>query len=824
MRQRHLLLLVLLIAFTGFFGGRAAVAAPSVDPELSARLAATPSTSQLGVILTFRGGQVTDAQLRAIQALGITEGIRMRNLPIVAVNATPAQIKQLLNWTELRSVYLNKPIEMYMHQTKPVIGVSRLRADTELRRNGLPYSGRGITIAINDSGIDASHSDLKMDMLNRAAGKTIQNVLVNPNDKDGLIVRTNSTGNPLRGILPVTYVEDVINTDSHIGHGTHCAGIAAGTGERSGGLYGGVAPGAKLVGLGSGGGLFVLGQVAAFDYVLTHYFDQNIRVVSNSWGNSAVPFDPDHPVNVASKQLHDSGIVVVFANGNDGPRPNTQNRWASTDWVMTAGAGTKDWKLASFSSRGIFNDPVIHPTVLTPGTGGPSDKGLSAMVIATRSSTNLVANGADADTEIPTAYLPFYTQIEGTSMACPHLAGIAATVLEANPNLSPAEVKTIIERTATPLGTYDTFEAGTGMANVHAAVDLALHPQKLYGNFGFQGKGLALAEQPAESVADTLPARGTKTHTFNVPANARFVFVQLDWAGSIGEDDLVVDNTDIVINDLALTVLRGDGSTAASSNKTNLAALYGARESVMLEFPANGTYTARISGGISGAGAAQDQPYRLTVTAYTYDPSQAVDLVGLDAATQGKALRLIYDRIMFTSNNLFRPEEALTRMEMARALMFSTHVMQYLPNRQSFTDIAPGTPEELIAESLKREGVMGVTGTTFDGATEVNRLEESVAIVRALRLDAQARALANTDVKVGGVTITDNAQIPASLRGYVQLALDKGYMETFPAEIKQIGPGQFQALPGPRFEPTRAVKRVEFINPATKLLKDTYGE
>ena len=76
--------------------------------------------------------------------------------------------------------------------------------------------------------------------------------------------------------------------------------------------------------------LFVLGQVAAFDYCYTHQFDLRIRVVNCSWGNSAVAVDPDHPVNVATKRLHDeTAIVVVFANGNDGPRPNSQNRWAS---------------------------------------------------------------------------------------------------------------------------------------------------------------------------------------------------------------------------------------------------------------------------------------------------------------------------------------------------------------------------------------------------------------------------------------------------------------------------------------------------------------
>ncbi|HJR06319.1 MAG TPA: S8 family serine peptidase [Pyrinomonadaceae bacterium] len=828
------IMLVVAVALTTTRNSDAVVAAaaPSnatvkVDPELRARLAAadaTASTKQLGVLLTFQGSRVTDAHTSAVRALGIQTGVRMQNLPIMAVNASPAQIAQLVNLSGLRSVYLNTPLELYMHQTKPLIGVSRLRADTSLRNaTGQPFSGKGVTIAINDSGIDAGHPDLKMDMLNRQAGKTIQNVVVNPNDQDGLVVRTGTTGNPIQGILPPSYIEDVLNTDTHVGHGTHCAGIAAGTGQQSGTLYQGVAPGAKLVGLGSGGVLFVLGQVAAFDYVLSNHFNLNIKVVSNSWGNSAVALDPDHPINVASKALHDEGIVVVFANGNDGARPNTQNRWASFPWLLSAGAATKDFRLASFSSRGIFGDTEVHPTVVVPGTGGPAEKGFTSAVVATRSVTNIVANGADADTEIPAGFLPYYTQISGTSMACPHLAGIVATLLEANPKLTPDQVRAIIERTATPMASYDTFEVGTGMANVHAAVDLALNPQKLYGNFGFEGKGLALSEQATQTFDGTVPARGATTQNFEVPADARFAYVQVDWNGALGEDELVVDNTKIVAADIALTIQK-DGQTIASSNATNLAALFGARESVKLEFPAAGTYTARISAGLGGAGAPVDQPFTLTVKTYTFDVNQAADLGALDATTRTRALRLIYDRVMFTSGNFFRPDDALTRMELAQAMMFGTRVMQYLPNRPTFGDIAAGTSEELVAESLRREGLMGLDGTTFGAATQVMRLEEAVALVRALRLDAQARALAGTNVTSGGVTLTDNAQIPPALRGYVQLAIDRGLLEVYPAEVKQIASGQFVALPGPRVEPMRGVKRAEFIAPATKLLQEMFGE
>lgn len=810
----------------------AGLAAPKVDPDLATRLRVAKSGAQFGVLLTFHGSRITDSQVAAVQALGITTGIRMTNFPIMAVNATPTQIQQMISWDTLRSMYLNTPIQPFLHQSKPLIGVDRLRKDADLTRQngGLPVSGKGVTIAINDTGVDGSHPDLKFDLLNRSAGQTIQNVLMNPNDKDGLVVRSDTLGNPLKGILPMSYAEDVINTDTNGGHGTHVASTAAGTGIASGGLYSGVAPGAQIVGLGSGGGLFILSQIAAFDYLYSNQFRYNVRAVNNSWGNSAVELDPDHPVNVASKILHDEvHMIVVFANGNDGPRPNSQNRWASFPWTINVGAATKDGRLAGFSSRGILGDPNVHPTAITPGTGVSAPltqvgepTGFTSAIIAARSRVNPSANGTFNDTQIPPAFVANYTQISGTSMAAPHMAGIIANILDANPYLLPDDVKSIIERTATPFAAYDEFEVGAGMANVHAAVDVAFNPSKPYGNFGFTGKGLTLTKQEAPAIAGSVAPGDTTTHTFEVPANSRFTLVQLDWNGAVGEEEVVVDNTKVVLHDLALSV--SGGSVSQSSDELNLGGLFNARESIKLEFPGNGTYTASVSAGFFQGSTVSNQPYRITVTHFFYNPDEVNDIAALDAGARLNAYRLVYDRLMSAEAGGFRPNDSLTRSELARAMMLGARVPQFIPNQPSFTDVATGSPEALFAESLRKEGVMGLGNSTFGGGVNVDRLEEAVALVRALRMDAQAKALANSNVTFGGQVLVDNSQIPGTLRGYVQIALDKGLMEAFPAEVKQIGAGQFVALPGPRFEPTRGVKRSEFINPMTKLIHLMFGE
>src|SRR5256885_4776564 len=94
-----------------------------------------------------------------------------------------------------------------------------------------------------------------------------------------------------------------------------------------------VAPGAKLIGLGTGDILFIFWALAGFDYILDHQQAYNIKVVNNSWGTSG-PFDPKDPINKATKKVHDKGITVVFAAGNDGPDQNTLNPYSVAPWVI----------------------------------------------------------------------------------------------------------------------------------------------------------------------------------------------------------------------------------------------------------------------------------------------------------------------------------------------------------------------------------------------------------------------------------------------------------------------------------------------------------
>src|SRR5439155_879324 len=155
----------------------------------------------------------------------------------------------------------------------------------------------------------------------------------------GVVTFKGPAPKPLKQGLDI-FAENLPNSETSVGHGTHVAGIAAALGSASSGYYTGVAPGANLMGVGTGDILFIFFALAGFDYILEHQKAYNIQVVNNSWGTSGA-FDPKDPINKASKTVHDHGITVVFAAGNEGPDQNTLNPYSVAPWVIGVAAGCK---------------------------------------------------------------------------------------------------------------------------------------------------------------------------------------------------------------------------------------------------------------------------------------------------------------------------------------------------------------------------------------------------------------------------------------------------------------------------------------------------
>ena len=445
----------------GMLASGLAVAETRIDPALAQRLLEALPGDQLQVVITYgQSGPVTSAQRRTLQGLGITRGITLRALPIAGALATPAEIRALVARGDALSVHLNRNLQYHNADARRVSGVDRVQANPG--DFGLPagLTGEGVAVMVNDSGIDATHADL-------AFGEhVVENVQALTNL--GAVL----------GLGPATYLEGQPNTDISSGHGTHCAGSVGGTGAQSDGAQRGVAPNASIVGYGSGAVISILDAVGGIDYAIAnqHAFGDTIKVISNSWGSSG-DFDPTDPVNIATYEAAKRGIVSVFAAGNDGPAADTHNPYAQAPWVVSVGAANKDGTLADFSSRGQAGEGgtfTMPDGVQWTWENAPTVVATGVDVVSTRALTGalpLLAVGQDVSLG---ALAPYYTHMSGTSMATPHVAGIVALLFEANPDLTPLEVRAVLHDTADAMGSHAEWEVGGGHVDAYEAVGVAI--------------------------------------------------------------------------------------------------------------------------------------------------------------------------------------------------------------------------------------------------------------------------------------------------------------------------------------------------------------
>jgi serine protease AprX len=812
---------MLLIAAAGCLFALDAGAA-TLSPKLQKQLTHLPDADSVGMVIVAFNTQngLQQSHIDVLLAAGVTGGQTFPTLGMVAQPMTAGQVRLLAANPAVRSVWSNDPLMYQMHQARVMGGVQKVQTDAAmtLRNGGMPVSGAGnFSVLVIDSGIDATHADLAF------GTKVIQNV--HP-------VLATST---VSGFTPNVTLENIPNTDETVGHGTHVAGIVGGTGLRSGGLYTGVAPGAKLIGAGLGAGIVVINPLGAWEWGLANQYLYNIRIVTNSYSPiGGGEFNPDNPIMIASRMAYERNITVLFAGGNDGPAKDTLSPYAQAPWVIGVAAGAKEGELAGFSSRGTSkaerlgdSNPMNDndaPTITAPGTGRffETNSGrFTSDIVSVRSTLNLTANGLDADTELPVGMIPFYTQISGTSMATPYAAGVAALMLDADPTLSPDEIKQIMMETASRMPGYADHEVGSGYINAHAAVDKVFNRTRGYASMQEAVFNLELAEDrpptqtfhidfdPAVSGTDSSNA---VTFTVEPDMSLLDVFASVDTVAEEGTGNFV-----------GIRITAPDGTF--HSTAINTPVIGSDKRQILVANPQPGTWTLEVRGargltalpGVSSPmQIAAPGPVDGTVVQVKFNLPEIADIQGhpQQAAIEFALRNRLID---INADGSFGPDQTVSREDLARSMALNAALRQSLGATPKFSDV-PGEFRN-IAEAVTAKGptlrdfdfvptgLIAASPFSFNPGGEVNRLDLAVALVKALGHDAAARSLAGTTVTFEGTPLTDNSQIPSALRGYVQLAIDKGLFEAFPAEIRQIAPGVFQAIPGPRFEPQTVVTR-----------------
>lgn len=365
---------------------------------------AVDNQDKIPIIVKYREGPVTTrafvAGTRPRYHFGFFRG--------AAWDARPEEIAHLAAAPEVERIWLDLPVHTWMDNAVSRTGVAQVWS--------LGITGQGVKIAIIDTGIDADHPDF--------AGRI-------------------AAGINLRG---GSYADDS-------GHGTHVAGVAAGSGAASGGRYRGVAPGASLYiakALDSNGSGMMSDVMAGIEWAVA----QRVHVIGLSLGTEG-PADGSDALSQTCDMAVQLGVVVCTAAGNAGPRSSSIGAPGVARRVITVGASSDDDKVLDFSGRGPTQDHRPKPDICFPGEN----------IISCRARGKSVGRPVDN----------YYTEMSGTSMATPQAVGAVALILQRNPGLKPDQVKEVLKRTAVNIGVSPNAQ-GSGRADVLQAVQSRVWP------------------------------------------------------------------------------------------------------------------------------------------------------------------------------------------------------------------------------------------------------------------------------------------------------------------------------------------------------------
>ncbi|MBN2005241.1 MAG: S8 family serine peptidase [Anaerolineae bacterium] len=396
--------------------------------------------------------QIARAPFQTMLAEGQSRGevLSQRDLWIIhglALTAYPQFVRRLIETPGIAEIrldaytqYIPKSERAYAEasdETTPTWGLTSIRAPEVWSTLGI--SGTGAVVAIMDSGVDFLHPALS----NRYYG----------NLGMGRFDHTVAWYDAVNG---GTYPYD------DYGHGTHVAGTAVGENNI------GVAPGAQWMGVkvldGSGSG-YESWVHAGFQWILAPGGDpaRSPDVVNASWG---VPQSSYRGFETEIQTLWTADILPVFAAGNEGPAARSTRSPASLPGVFAVGADDEDGEVAFFSSRGPSPWDEIKPYIVAPGT--------------------------NVHSSLPGGV---YEKWNGTSMAAPHVVGIAALMRAVSPTISVATMARVLTETAVPLTTTTpNNNSGWGHLDAFAALVVVAHPGLITGTVRGAGEGGVLPD------------------------------------------------------------------------------------------------------------------------------------------------------------------------------------------------------------------------------------------------------------------------------------------------------------------------------------------
>ena len=348
----------------------------------------------------------SDEQL-LIDEVGFEPSWRFHHIPIIAGTIQTDLLDELLSVEGVVFLTLNGEMRMTLDNA---IGIHH--ADTVW---DLGYTGEGISIAIIDTGIDPLHVGLN-------------DFDDDPTTNDPKVV---AFYDALDGSGDDGSGETEPYDDQ--GHGSHCAGISAGTGAVEEGPlsdgatpYRGIAPDAWLVGvkvLDSGGSGSFAEVMKGMEWTIDNKIKYNIRAASMSLGGVwliELTQEQEERITHLANEMVAAGISLMIAAGNSAGYGTIGTPGAAKD-VITVGSTEDSKDLAVYSSKGPTHEGQIKPNVAAIGSAVMS----------------VEANSGNG-----------YASYSGTSMATPMVAGMAALLLQANPDLQPLMIRTILESTS----------------------------------------------------------------------------------------------------------------------------------------------------------------------------------------------------------------------------------------------------------------------------------------------------------------------------------------------------------------------------------------